>query len=64
MNNFGLNALLRAKSGDAPVVASLMTALDGPLTIEDASGKVLMGTAANGTSRVPVICTSRKIGVT
>jgi serine phosphatase RsbU (regulator of sigma subunit) len=56
MSNLSLKTLLRPKSNDAPVIASLMAALDGPLTIEDASGNLLMGTPANGTSRVPVGC--------
>lgn len=55
MANLSLKTLLRAKSSDAPVIALLMSALDGPLTIEDASGNLLMGTPANGTSRVPVV---------
>jgi sigma-B regulation protein RsbU (phosphoserine phosphatase) len=62
MSNFSLKTLLRAKSGDAPVVTSLMAALDGPLTIEDASGNLLMGASANGTSRVSVLCGGVPLG--
>ena len=62
MANLSLKTLLRAKSNDAPVVASVMAALEGPLTIEDASGNLLMGAPANGTSRVPVVCGGVPLG--
>jgi hypothetical protein len=62
MSNLSLKTLLRAKSHDAPVIASLMAALDGPLTIEDASGNLLMGEPVNGTARVPVVCGGIALG--
>lgn len=62
MSKVSLKSLLRAKSSDAVVVASLMAALDGPLTIEDASGNCLMGPPANGTARVPVVSEGLALG--
>jgi serine phosphatase RsbU (regulator of sigma subunit) len=62
MSSLSLKALLRAKSNDAPAVASLMAALDGPLAIEDASGKLLMGVPVNGAARVPVVCGGMELG--
>jgi serine phosphatase RsbU (regulator of sigma subunit) len=54
MAKLSLKTLLSASSGaDAPV-AVLLAALQGPLSIEDCSGKVLMGTPAPGAPRVPV----------
>ncbi len=62
MAKLSLKTLLRAKSNDGPVIASLMAALDGPLTIEDASGNLLMGAPANGSPRVPVVCDGIELG--
>jgi serine phosphatase RsbU (regulator of sigma subunit) len=62
MSNLSLKTLLRAKSNDAPVIASLMAALEGPLIIEDTSGNLLMGEPVNGTARVPVVCGGIALG--
>jgi serine phosphatase RsbU (regulator of sigma subunit) len=62
MANLSLKTLLRGKSADAPVIASLLAALESPLGIEDSSGNLLMGTAGNGASRVPIVCGDVALG--
>ena len=57
-----LKALIGATSDAAASVRALMSALDGPLGIEDAAGKPLMGAAPDGLHRVPVLCGDTALG--
>jgi serine phosphatase RsbU (regulator of sigma subunit) len=54
MANLSLKSLLSAKSGSSAPVAALMAALEGPLSIQDTAGNVLMGTPGGGGACVPV----------
>ena len=62
MANLSLRALLSAKSGAGGALAPLMAALEGPLSIEDGAGNVLLGLAGNGASRVPVMHCDAALG--
>jgi phosphoserine phosphatase RsbU/P len=54
MASLSLKSILTAKAGDAIPLASLMAALEGPLCIEDAAGKVLLGAPGAGSARVSI----------
>jgi len=54
MANLSLKSLLGARFDAAPSVTALISALEGPLGIEDAAGNLLMGAARAGPCRVPV----------
>lgn len=62
MGNLSLKTLLRAKAGVGAPVAALLASLEGPLSIQDCAGSVLMGTPGEGLSRVPVFCAETALG--
>ena len=62
MAALSLKSLLRTDSGAGAQLAALLDALEGPLAIQDASGKVLMGALENGASPVPVVSGDAVLG--
>lgn len=61
MASLSLKTLLGARSDAGAPVLALMSALEGPLCIEDAAGRLLMGTARDG-ARVPVVYNGGTLG--
>jgi phosphoserine phosphatase RsbU/P len=62
MASLSLKTLLGPRSDAAASVAAVMSALDSPLAIEDAAGKLLMGVAEAGPCRFPVIHNGGALG--
>jgi serine phosphatase RsbU (regulator of sigma subunit) len=62
MAKLSLKMLLSASSGADATVAVLLAALEGPLSIEDCSGTVLMGTRAPRAAHVPVVYAGAALG--
>src|SRR5215472_12739625 len=54
MANLSLKSLLGTRFDAAPSVTALISALEGPLGIEDAAGNLLMGAAEARPCRIPV----------
>lgn len=63
MASLNLKSLLSARSGAAAPVTALLGSLQGPLAIEDAAGKLLLGGALPGFSRVPVMHGETPLGM-
>jgi len=61
MASLSLKTMLGAKSGAVASVTALMSAMEGPLGIEDAAGNLLMG-ARDGLSRVPIASNGGTLG--
>src|SRR5579884_4254561 len=62
MAGSSLKALLRPRSEAANAVTAVMAALDGPLSIEDAAGNVLLGQRQAGVARVAVASGDAALG--
>jgi len=54
MAGLSLKTLLSSKSGAGKPISAVLATLEGPISIEDCSGNVLMGTPVQGVLRVPV----------
>lgn len=62
MSGVSLKALLGARSDARASMTALMSALEGPLGIEDAAGNLLIGAARDAACRVPVVCNNSTLG--
>jgi serine phosphatase RsbU (regulator of sigma subunit) len=62
MAGVSLKSLLRATSADPAPVAALLSAMEGPLAVEDSAGSLLFGAAGTEGACIPVIHGDARLG--